>query len=49
MASIQVKGIYKLFAQRPDGLRIPLLQGREALLGPGGSPDGAIANTPEKI
>ena len=48
MVSAQVAGTYLFYAKSPEGQRIPLLSGRNAVLGPGGSSEGVIANTPEK-
>lgn len=48
MASAQISGQYIVTIQNPAGKEIQVLSGSNALLGPGGSPDGAIANTPEK-
>lgn len=48
MASAQIKGIVKFYRITPQGDKILLFEGDDQQLGPGGSSDGAIANTPEK-
>jgi hypothetical protein len=48
MASAQVAGLYSIYIESPTGERRQIRQAANAWWAPGGSPNGAIANTPEK-
>jgi hypothetical protein len=48
MVSAQIKGVVRFYRKTPEGNRVLLFEGDIQQLGPGGSSDGAIANTPEK-
>lgn len=49
MASAALAGsVLKIYAVSPEGHRFLVAQGVTEYWGPGGSPDGVIANTPEK-
>jgi len=47
MASIQVPCEVEILIRKPDGKMYPVLKRDVYALAPGGSPDGAIANTPD--
>lgn len=48
MASAQVAGAYRIYIIKPDGSRKQVAVGSNYFFSPGGSADGAVANTPEK-
>ena len=48
MVSAQVKGLLRFYRRTPTGSMIFLFGGDLAALGPGGSSEGSIVNTPEK-
>jgi len=48
MASAQMSGVYRIYVENPSGQRKLIKSAPNYWWGPGGSPDGAIANTPEK-
>ena len=48
MVSAQIKGIMRFYRRKPDGNKTLLYEADIQQLGPGGSSEGAIANTPEK-
>ena len=48
MVSAQIPGRLRFYRKTPEGNRILLFEGDIQQLGPGGSSEGVIANTPEK-
>lgn len=48
MVSAQITGTYKVYIQSPRGARKLVKSAASYWWGPGGSSDGAVANTPEK-
>jgi hypothetical protein len=48
MASAQIAGVYSIYIVAPSGNRRLIKSAANYVCAPGGSPDGVIANTPEK-
>jgi len=48
MTSLQENGVYRIYVENTSGARKLVYTAMAGLAGPGGSPDGAIGNTPEK-
>lgn len=48
MASAQLTGTYRIYIENPAGVRRLVAANGNYWWSPGGSPDGAVANTPEK-
>lgn len=48
MASAQLAGTYRIYVENPSGRRELVASAPGYYFAPGGSPDGVIANTPEK-
>jgi len=48
MVSAQINGRYLIYIENTSGMRMKVMDVRAGLVGPGGSSEGVIANTPEK-